>query len=368
VLSGAPLDAGESRRVEAVARALDRLPAGAPVSAIFDALKLCVPVQAGLLTFIRPSAPEALLSQAVGVEAHVHETWLRTPPSLFAKSLAPLLSSGAGSLRRDSETIRGELRERLEVLPLLDTAGLGEGAGYKVMERTIPWYGTEHVMLALLMERRVPVPTRSDVMLAALNPALQRALLHVSLPFLAPSSIFPKMVAKDALGYLCVSPTGSLTATNLRALHLVDRYAGAAGIGGGRGITEAFARRAMERTRTAGPWQIAHDDSTSILHVHTYEIDDEAQPPSEGAVLVHMEELPTPPLSAKASCARALLTPAQLKVADLYVTTGAGNKDIALLLGKSPRTVSTQMHDICKRLGVGGRGEIAALIGRPRRG
>lgn len=366
MLSGAPLDAGESRRVEAVARVLDCLPAGAPVSAIFDALKLCVPVQAGLLTFIRPSAPEALVSQAVGVEANVHETWLRTPPALFAKSLAPLLSSGAGSLRRDSETIRGELRERLEVLPLLDTAGLGEGAGYKVMERTIPWYGTEHVMLALLMERRVPVPARSDVMLAALNPALQRAVAHVSMPFLAPSSIFPRMVAKDALGYLCVSLTGRLTATNLRALHLVDRYAGAAEIGG-RGITEAFARRAMERTRMAGPWQIVHDDATSILHVHTYEMD-ETPPPSERAVLVHMEELPTPPLSAKASRARALLTPKLREVADIYVATGATSKEIAQRLGKSARTVDTQMQQIRERLGVGSRGGIAALIGRPRGG
>jgi DNA-binding CsgD family transcriptional regulator len=359
---GAPLDARESRRVEAAVDALDRLPTNAAASGIFDAIKLCVPVQAGLFSFIRPAAPEALVSQAVGLEAHIHESWLRTPPAVLERTLAPLVSSSVGSLWRDSETIRGEQREQLEVLTLLDTAGLGEGAGYKAMERTIPGYGTEHVMLALLMERKTPVPARSDVMLSALNPALQRAILRLGLPRLPHQPVQPPEAPEDVFGYLCVSRTGRLVATNLRALHLVDRYADAAGVAGRHDTVAAFATRAMDQNRKARPWQLAHDEPARILQVDVSGLPERSYVLPDDAMVIQMREVPPPPLSAAATRARELLTRMQLRVAILYATTGASDEELAKRLGISEGTVRTHMGAIRERLGVKSRGEIAARI------
>ena len=364
-LSGAaPLDAGEARRVRAAARALDLLPAGADASSIFDVLARCVPVQAGLFSFIRPASPEALVSQAVRLEPFVHESWLRTPPELLEETLAPLVSSPVGSLLRDSQTLRGERRERLEVLALLDTAGLGEGAGYKALERTTPWYGTELVMLALLMERKTPVPARSEALLAALNPAIQRAILRIGLPLLAHEPILPQLMAEQSVGYLCLSSTGGLVAANVRALRLVDRYADAASVVGRRGAVAAFAARALEQVEKQRPWQLAGDEPTSILQVDAHQLAKERHALSEDILLVQMREVPPPPLSARAARARAVLTKTQLEVAMLFAATGASDGELARRLGMRQGTVRKHMEAIRERLGVISRGAIASRIMR----
>ena len=284
-------------------------------------------MRAGLFSFIRPATPEALVSQAVRLDPHVHESWLRTPPALLAETLAPLVSSPVGSLWRDSETLRGDRRERLEVLALLDAAGLGEGAGYKALERTIPWCGAEHVMLALLMERRQPVPLRSEAMLAALSPAIERAILRIGLPLLGDEPVLTQLMAEQSLGYLCVSPTGSLVTMNVRALRLVDRYADAASVVGRRGAVAAFAARALEQIRKQQPWQLASDESAAILQVDVHRLAKETHALSEDVILVQMRRSPRLPVR-EGALARASLTRTQLTVAMLFATTGASDEEL----------------------------------------
>jgi len=270
-----------------------------------------------------------------------------------------------GSLLCDSQTLRGERRERLEVLALLDTAGLGEGAGYKALERTTPWYGTELVMLALLMERKTPVPARSEALLAALNPAIQRAILRIGLPLLAYEPILPQLMAEQSVGYLCLSSTGGLVAANVRALHLVDRYADAANVVGRRGAIAAFAERALEQVEKQRPWQLAGDEPSSmILQVDVHQLAKERHALSEDILLVQMREVAPPPLSARATRARAVLTKTQLEVAMLFAATGASDGELARRLGMRQGTVRKHMEAIRERLGVISRGAIASRIMR----
>jgi DNA-binding CsgD family transcriptional regulator len=361
---GAPLDAGERRQVEAAARRLDLLPVSAAAAGVFDAIEPCVPVRAGLLSFIRPDAPEAMTSQAFGLAPDLFESWMRTPRLMLDEALTPLVASPAGSLLRDSETIRGERRERLEALSLLDAVGLGEGAGYKAMERTDPCYGPEHVMLALLMERGRPVPPRSGALLWKLNPAIQRAILRIGLPLLSHQPIKAQLVAEQSLGYVCLSLSGGLIETNRRAHVLVDRYAEAACIVEKRGAMAAFATRARDQLWRGAPWQLVDDESSSTLQVDLHRLDKETHLLSEDVILLQMREVPPPPLSARAARARAALTRTQLAVAMRFAATGASDKELAAELGMRVGTVHKHMEDARARLRVSSRGAVAARITR----
>src|SRR5689334_19871302 len=124
----------EIRQIEAASRALARLPARAPTSAIFEAIRPCAPVAAGLFSAIRPESPDALITHAFGLPPEVLEGWLATSREQSARALAPMISSRPGKLWRDSETITGAQREQMKVLRMLDDANLGEGAGYKVLK------------------------------------------------------------------------------------------------------------------------------------------------------------------------------------------------------------------------------------------
>jgi DNA-binding CsgD family transcriptional regulator len=360
--AGAILDPSESRRIEAASRVLDLLPANAPASGIFDAIRLCMPVQAGLFSFIRPSMPDALVSQAVGLEQGIYEKWLSTPPAMLEQILAPLVSSRVGSLWRDSETLQGEQREQLEVLALLDTAGLGEGAGYKAIERTIPWYGTEHVTLALLMARRQRVPARSEVLLAALTPAIQRAILRLALPLLAHQPIHAQIVAEQSLGYLCLSPNGSLTETNLRAHRLVDVYADAARIERRRGATAAFAAQALERTRGGRLWQLPASDHPSTLQVDAHRLAKETHVLPGDVILLQMREVLPSAFTPEVACAWALLTKRERQIALCLARTVDSAKQIAVQLSISPETMRTHVERIYRKLGVQSRPQLTALL------
>lgn len=350
----------ECRQVEIASRALKKLPVNAPASAVFDAIRPCVRAEAGLYSIIRPDALDALVSQSVGLAPDVFESWLCTPPEMLRVTLAPVVTSPAGRLWRDSETVRGPQREQLEVLSKLDGAGLGEGAGYKILERTTPWHGVEHVMLALLMKRGSRVPEHAQAMLAALHTSIRGAVLRLALPLLSHQPLHTQIVAEQTLGYICVSSRGSVIEANRRARQFVERYAGVANIVGRRRAVEEFARRAREFARDGQSWRL--ETETSILEVAAHQLDKETHTIPENVVLLHMREMAAPPLSEEARRARASLTPMQLEIALLYARTGGADKEIADRLSLSPNTVRTHMQNIRQRLGVGTRGEIAARI------
>lgn len=356
------LDPLEIRRVEATSRALALLPASAHPSALFDAIRPCVPFAAGLFCVIRPSAVDALVSHAVGLPQDVFESWLGTSPEQLAQALEPVVTSAAGALWRDSETLTGEQREQLEVLRKLDTAGLGEGAGYKVLERPIPWQGVEHVMMAVLMERGEAVPLRSQALLAALNPAIHAASLRLRLLIVAREPILAQIIEEQSLGYICVSRRGGVLEANRRAHHLVQRYREASGIQGRLRAMADFAERAREGTRGRRTWYLAASHPTSLLQVNAHWLAKETHALPEDVVLLMMNEIIAPEAAVEIPPALRRLTSRQREIALLLARTGRSYKQIADQLSISEATARKHGENVHRALGVHSRAELTELL------
>jgi DNA-binding CsgD family transcriptional regulator len=358
----AVLDLRELRLVEQAERALALLPASAHAASLFDAIRPCVPLAAGLLSIIRPSAPEALISHAVGLPQDVFESWLGTAPEQLAQALEPVITSPAGGLWRDSETLTGEQREQLEVLGKLDTAGLGEGAGYKVLAREIPWQGAEHVMMALLMDRGEAVPARSEARMAALNPAIRAASLRLRLPLIAREPILAQIIAEESLGYICVSTRGSVIEANRRAHDLVQRYRDAAGIQGRPRAVADFADRAREAAGGRRAWHLTAHDPRSLLEVNAHRLAKETHALPEDVVLLVLKEVLPPTDPVPVPPALLLLTSRQREVGLLLAGTGLSFKQIAEALGVSEATARKHGENVYRALGVHSRAELATLL------
>ena len=357
-----PLDRREIRRIKATARVLSRLPSGSPPSALFDALRPCIPISAGLFSIIRPGAPDALISHAVGLPQDVFESWLSTAPEQLAQTLAPVVRSPVGGLWRDSDTIVGEQREQLDVLRKLDTAGLGEGAGYKILERPSPSQGVEHFMLALIMERGDPLPPRSEALLAALNPALHAAVLRLGLLIVAREPILAQIVEEQSLGYICVSARGAVLEANRRAHHLVLRYRDAGRIQGGLRAVADFAERAQEAVVGRRAWYLTATGPASLLEVNAHRLAKETHAlPEDVIILVLKEILTLTPASAEPP-ALARLTPRQREIAYLLARTGLSYKQIADRLALSNATARKHGENLHRALGVHSRAELGALL------
>jgi hypothetical protein len=207
---GGRLTAREVGLVESALRRLEKVPPGGLLADVLLAIKDCVPVAAGLLSILRPEAPWATVTCPVGLDGPVLDSWLGMPAELRARTLEPIFASSPGDLWCDSETVDDALRERIDVFPKLRASGLGEGAGYKVAQGMSRLHGAEHVLLAILMEGRVPIPARARVLLAALHPALSEAILRTRLPFVSRERLSEQLVAPSETGYLCVSHSGNV--------------------------------------------------------------------------------------------------------------------------------------------------------------
>lgn len=353
-------DPAKGRRIEAAAHALDLVPANAPASMIFEAIHPCVPAVAGLFSIIRPNAPEALVSQAIKLPPRTFAGWLQMPPEVLGATLAPLLTSEAGRLWRDSETIRGAQREQVDVLRLLDDDGLGEGGGLKVLDRRSPFYGVEHVMLALFMERGKRIPRSTQATLTALHEHVRAAVRRLSLPLLAHQPIHAQTVAEQSLGYICLSTTGSVREANRRARHLVERYRSAAGIVGARGALEDFAQRAQERARNGRPWQLRSDELFSELQVDVHRLAKETHTLAEDAILVEMRE------HVHDFSTLDVLTPKEREVVRVLLHVPGPRKQLALRLRMSEHTLRTHTQKIYSTLRVHSLGELRAEVKRQR--
>jgi DNA-binding CsgD family transcriptional regulator len=358
------LDNREARQVERASRRLDLVPVGAPADAIFDVIRSCVPLAAGLFCNIRPGMPDALATHAVGLPPEVLESWLGTSIEQLAGTLAPVVTSRAGLLLRDSETLTGAQRESLEVLHKLDAAGLGEGAGFKIFERPIPWHGAEHFMLALLMERGAFVPPRAQALLAALNPALGAAVLRTRLMLQAREPILAQIVADESYGYVCLSRTGAIVEANRRAHQLVIRYQGSAGITGRRHAVTEFAARARREIAQRGAWHLQATRPAAALEVNAYQLAREPHALSEDLVVITMKELFAPAAAASllSHSALAPLTRTQRRIALLLVNSGDSIKQIADVLSIKDGTVRKHAENIYRALGVHSRPDLTRLL------
>jgi ATP/maltotriose-dependent transcriptional regulator MalT len=256
-----------------------------------------------------------------------------------------LVKSRAGCLWSDSETLKGAQREHFKVLRKLDEANLGEGAGYKILERSSLLYGVEHFMLALLMERGQAVPQRSRVMLAALNPTIRDTILRLNLPFVGREKLQAQIMAERSEGYVCVSLHGTLLEANQRAHDLMTRYQDAARVQGRRRAVTEFAERAREEASGGQLWILPAIEPGSSLQVSTHRLLKEAYDLPEDVILVVMEEV-VPRSPAEEPALLEPLTPREWEVAHLIVTTGYGEKQIADTLGIKMATVTKHTENI----------------------
>jgi DNA-binding CsgD family transcriptional regulator len=353
--------------VEDASRALAKVPARAPIADVFEAIRPCVPVAAGLLGILRPGAPASMVTCPMGLDPPVLDSWLAMPEEHRAATLGPIFSSRPGDLWRDSQTVSTPLREKLEVFRKLDAAGLGEGAGYKVDERMSPLHGVEHIMLAMLMERGVLVPPRAADLLAALHPAISAAILRSRLPFLPGQPLYAQIVAKSDAGYVCVSHGGSVIEANSRAHELVTRFRDTLRIPGGRGVVTGFAERAPELASRSRTWRREGDGPRSILQARTIALAKEIYDLHEDIFLVVLEEIDLPESRADEVIGQVELTPTEKKIAYLLAHTPLSSKEIAAKFSSKTRTIETHANRIyrkLRKLGARGRQELLWLAAR----
>lgn len=359
---GVPLYGGEVHRVDAASRALAQLPTRASVAGVFESIQPCVPVVAGLLSVIRPRALDSMEIHPVCLPPEVSDSWLGTPHKQLVQTLSPVIRSKAGDLWRDSETVTGALREQLDVLRELDAAGLGEGAGYKVLERTIPGQGEEHIMLAMIMTRGQPVPPRAGAMLAALQPAISAAILRIRVPLLGSEPIFSQILTERSTGYICLSQCGTVLAANRRAHELVMRFRNAARVEGGRGAVVEFAARVRELAGAARACRLEAEVPPSLLDVSVHQLAKETHALPADALLVMMNEVLLSRPSRDELLTRAGLTPREKQIALLLADTPASYKEIAADLSRSEGTVANQIRSIYRKLSVRSRPELTARL------
>jgi DNA-binding CsgD family transcriptional regulator len=217
-------------------------------------------------------------------------------------------------------------------------------------------------MLAMIMERGHVIPRRSDVMLAALNPALRAAVLRLSLPIVGRVPFQAQLLEERRQGYICFSLQGRLVEANRRAHDLVARYQIAAQIRGRRKAVAAFGERACALTPGDTPWVLPASEPGSWLQVTTHRMSREAYDLMEDVLLVVMEELIVPQPSSEPPEEHGPFTPAEWKVVRLLLGTGGSHKEIAHQLGRSPRTVDTHMDHIYKKAGVHSAGEFGVWL------
>lgn len=348
----------EHKKVEEASQKLALIPAGAPASAIVEAIQPCVPRSVGLLNVVRPRAIEALVSQPAGIPSKVLEGWLLSPKAALTSALLPLLSSAPGKVWRDSMTVRGAQREALGVLRVLDDVGLGEGIGYKLIVRPSLLYGEEHIMLALILERHATLPDRAEVLLNAIHAPLRDAVLRRSLPLIAHHSIPSQIIEEQSLGYICLSSNGDVREANWRARALVERYRDRAGITGSRGALETFAARARREARGGQPWLLNALDTRSTLLVDVSSLAKETHVLSEDLHMIVMREL----IHERAGAELSSLTEREQEICLLLARTALDQKSIADKLQISRGTVRKHIENLYRKLCVTRRQELTARV------
>lgn len=360
--AGDALTSSEVCHIKAASQALLSVPVKASLTAVFDAIRPCIPLAAGLFVVIRPDAPASMVTQVSSLPMDVFESWLGTPRDQLARTLAPVLVSDAGQLWRDSQTVTGSFREELEVLRKLDASNLGEGGGYKLLERINPLYGREHLLLVLIMERHVAFPERAQAMLSALHGHISAATFRIGLPILESEPVLAQISAERSTGYICLSRRGAVLEANRRAYELASRFRQAAGVEDGRGVLTKFASRARESAAPGRSWHLEVDDPRALLDVSVHLLSKETHAIPEDIVLLLMSEIVLQSANTHDLLRRAGLTARETQLALLLAGTAASHKELALDVGCSVQTVGKHIQNIYRKLSVRSRPELTVLM------
>jgi DNA-binding CsgD family transcriptional regulator len=358
-------DPHAARAFEEAARRLALVPLGGSAAAIFDALALCVPVAGGLVITVNPDVPTAMTGHVVHLPPDVAEAWMSTPRAPLERALAPMVRAQQGDFWR-AEDLAPSVREHLGVLEELATHNLGEGAGYKIVQRLGPSRGTEHVSLALLTERGSQFPPSTAVLLKELRPFVCDALLRTSLPLASTRPLFAQIMEDDGLGYVLVTQGGAIRELNRQAYELVRVYGPTVGVLRSRSAITDFAARALEHAVRGSAWHVFR--AGSILEVRRYPLRAEVHAIPEDLTLLTLRECSIPaPGSGFTPPPGVRLTRRQHEIAELLVQTGLSYEAIGERLRVRGGTVRTFVHQIYREYGVHERSQLVALH-RPQQG
>ena len=344
------------RRAIASLRAIP--PRGSP-AAVFAALRECAPVVGGMIGVMGDPMGGAAMSHVVGLPSGVLEGWTSTPLPLLHRMMAPLIPASPGALVSDRTAITGAFREELALLRVMNSAGLGESAGYKVAVRAAPSGRTEHRFLTVALDAAATFNAAERELFRLLQPDVDAALSRMDVPLVASEPILAQIMEESHLGYLCTSRAGTIVELNARAHELASAYSSSARTEGGRGWLGRFADRMREETTHGRTWHLERPDGHASLTIRAHHLQKGVHAVTEPLTLFLLREDRPVPLP---EWATGELSPRQRDVARQLATTGHSYKEIALSLGIAEGTLRKHVEQVYRAFDVRSRAELVTRL------
>jgi DNA-binding CsgD family transcriptional regulator len=363
-------DRGHRNRklVQEAARLLKAVTAGHSPSLVYEAFRVCAPVAGGLIGTMDTEAG-SMISHVVGLPSDVLEGWAATPLSDLRRMLAPLFPAAPGELISDRMVITGDFRDKLELLDVLGSAGLGESAGYKVASRTTASGKQEHRFLTIALEgKTVFTPSQREIF-RQIHPMVEAALARMALPILPGHTLLAQVFEQRRIGYLCLSSRRAVVELNERAHELAQRYAREARVEPGRGWLDRFAEKVSIETQRGGRWHLVRDDHRASVEITSLWLAKETYQLAQDLLLVMIEETETEEAEAAPSLERPSyegLTRRQREVAHLLVTTSLDYEQMAAFLDIAIGTLRKHVEAVYRHFGVHSRAALIELMFRRR--
>ena len=332
---------------------LEAIPAGGSPEAVFDALRACAPVAGGLIGAMRPETNGSVISHVVRLPGDVLEAWASTPRPQLQRMMAPLAAATPGELICDQMAITGRFREDLALLRHMESAGLGESAGYKVATGNATAGPPDHRFLTVALDGNESFTPRQREMFRALHPAIHAALARIGLPIIPHEPLFAQFVEERCIGYLCLSESLSVLEFNDLAHEVAQHCLGSARVEPGRGWLARFAEQAVQETSEGHTWRLQRHDNLARVEIEAIPLARHAHPTSQDLIVLTLRERRLPPRG---------LARRQLQVANLLTTTDLQYKEIAAEMGIKVSTVGTYVEDVYRAYNVHTRPDLTSLL------
>jgi DNA-binding NarL/FixJ family response regulator len=354
-------DRGNRNRtsVSRAARLLKAVTVGGLPVEIFDAIRACVPVAGGLIGSMSAEVTGSV-SHVVGLPAHVLEAWATTPLLQMRDMMAPLVRARPGSLISDRKAIKGRLRDELALLQVMDAAGLGESAGYKIGKRTTPSGEQLHRFLTVALDGGEAFTPSHREMFRQLRPVIDAALSRMAVPLIAHQSIAAQITEERQHGYLCVSSKRAVVEINDRARTLLTRYCRPTSAGASGGWLDRFVEQALRETAGNRSWHLVHPDNRGRVEISAHWLAKEVHAIGQDVTLLMLEE--TEMAASRLDRLFEGLSPRRREAAHLLLTTGLRKWEMADRMGISEGTVRKHVDEVFQFFDVHSRAELVELV------
>lgn len=326
---------------------------------LFEALAEVMPVAGGMLGSMGSIQPTDTHSHAVLLPDTVLQAWATTPGEKLQVMMSPLLPAAPGTLISDRDALDGAFREQLELLNVLDGAGLGETAGYKVAEEHRRVGHTMTRFLTLALERGQRFTPEHHALLRALHPQLAAALGLMELPLLPHQALATQILEQQHCGYMCLDRNGTPVESNRRAHCLADDYATALGRTRSRKPLLDFASWLANTIRGGGPWKLWRADHQARLTIQAHHLRKEHYAIGRDLVLVTLTE---DRLVDRIRAVAPTLGGRRLEAACHLAFGGLSNREIADAMNIAKKTVDNHLDAVYAAAGVSNAREFQAKL------